>query len=210
MALDMARRDKEKEDARRKKDQLDKRLQHEDYGIGWKVDHIPRNATAASKLAMRDVPQGLVCLVLDEEARSIRVASTVEPAAALNLEYLSTALAVRRLEGHEPVFSLDPVDAEDKQSMQEKAFLPDWLAGTSAGEVLFQADYHLKELSMGQHEQPVVGMKSCFHYSEQEGDATGWTAREWFMVRKAEVHITGNSVLIPFLRMVSKLGSRLL
>merc|ERR1719352_1292620 len=130
----------------------------------------------------------MICVVLDEETRSIGVASTLEPACAVNLEYLSTALEVRRREGHEPVFSLDPVDANDKNSMQEKVFVPDWLAGTSVGEVLFQSDYHLKELSMGEHEQPVVGMKSCFHHSEQESDWADWSAREWFMVRKAEVH----------------------
>merc|ERR1719352_1384138 len=130
----------------------------------------------------------MICVVLDEETRSIRVAATVEPAAALNLEYLSTALQVRRREGHEPVFSLDPVDANDKNSMQEKVFVPDWLAGTSVGEVLFQADYHLKELSMGEHEQPVAGMKSCFDYAK--GEAKGWTAREWFTVRKAEILVS--------------------
>ena len=30
---------------------------HEEYGIGWKVAHIPCNQVPASKLAMRDIPQ---------------------------------------------------------------------------------------------------------------------------------------------------------
>merc|ERR1719506_1459804 len=88
--------------------------------------------------------------------------------------------------------------------MLEKVFLPEYLAGTSAGEVLFQADYHLKELSMGEYEQPVVGMKSSLQFSEEESSDWGdkaWSAREWFMVRKAEVQITDNSVLIPFVKM---------
>merc|ERR1719333_1580265 len=116
----------------------------------------------------------MVCVVLDEETRTIGLASTLDPAAALNLEYLSVALEVRRTAGHEPVFSLDPV-SNDAHAMQEKKFVPEWLAGTSVGEVLFQADYHLKELSMGEHEQPVVGMKSCFDYSAEEEDfSTEW------------------------------------
>ena len=49
-----------------------------------------------------------------------------------------------------------------------KVFVPEWLAGTSVGDVLFQSDYHLKELSMGEYDQPVVGMKSCFDFSEME------------------------------------------
>merc|ERR1719352_1764295 len=127
----------------------------------------------------------MICVVLDEETRSIRVAATVEPAAALNLEYLSTALDVRRREGHEPVFSLDPVDPNDKNSMQEKVFVPDWLAGTTVGEVLFQSDYHLKELSMGEHEQPVVGMRSCLDVDKEYGG--DYSGRAWFIVREADV-----------------------
>ena len=34
--------------------------------------------------------------------------------------------------------------------MLEKRFTPSWLAGTSIGELMFQADYYLKELSMGE------------------------------------------------------------
>jgi len=189
------------ETARELRERTKKDQQHSHYGIGWNpTEHIPRNDQSASKLAMRDVPQGMVCLVLHEPTRSVRVASTLEPSAAMNLEYLSTALEVRRLEGHEPVFSLDPVNPEDKNSMQEKVFIPEWLAGTAAGEVLFQSDYHLKELSMGQFDQPVVGMKSCFDFSEIE-NKHGWSAREWFLVRKAEVQLTDANMLIPFVKM---------
>merc|ERR1719183_1392151 len=126
----------------------------------------------------------MVCLVLQEQGndRSVRVASTLDPAAAVNLEYLSIALQVRIRSGREPRFSLDPVDAGDRTSMQKKVFKPDWLAGTSVGDVLFQSDYHLKELSMGEYDQPVVGMKSCFDFSEMEKVHTEWSARQWFMV----------------------------
>eukprot|EP00415_Alexandrium_ostenfeldii_P002814 UN2814 len=117
---------------------------------------------------------------------------------------MSTALEVRRRENREPLFSLDPVDAgseffDPKRSMQVKRFEPAWLAGTSVGEVLFQSDYHLKELSMGEYEQPVVGMKSCHEFSNAEGPE--WSAREWFVVRKAEVQMSGDNVLMPCVKM---------
>lgn len=191
------------DEARLRSECAEKKKRHKEYGIGWDVEHIPRNDRAARKFSMRDVPQGMVCVVLEdgeEQGRNIRLASTLEPVAALNLEYLSTALAVRRREGREPVFSLDPVSTAPN-AMQAKRFVPEWLAGTSAGDVLFQADYHLKELSMGEFDQPVVGMKSCFEYSELEEAQAEWSARQWFMVRKAEVHISPQSVLLPFVKM---------
>merc|ERR1719476_1082974 len=85
--------------------------------------------------------------------------------------------------------------------MQVKRFEPEWLLGTSVGDVLFQSDYYLKELSQGAYEQPVVGMRSAFDYSWDEGHDKEWNAREWFVVRKAEVHVSEDNVLIPFVRM---------
>jgi hypothetical protein len=79
--------------------------------------------------------------------------------------------------------------------------MPSWLAGTSVGDVLFEADYHLKELSMGDCEQPVIGMKSCFEFSEMEGFSDDWKAREWFMVRKAEIQLSESGILIPYVKM---------
>merc|ERR1740121_3488150 len=85
--------------------------------------------------------------------------------------------------------------------MQTKRYEPKWLAGTSIGEVMFQADYHLKELSMGEYEQPVIGMKSCFDFAESEGMDKDWSAREWFVVRKAEGQLSEDDVLGAFLAM---------
>jgi len=85
--------------------------------------------------------------------------------------------------------------------MQAKRFEPAWLMGTSVGEVMFQADYYLKELSMGEYSQPVVGMRSCFDLSEAEGHTQEWNAREWFVVRKAEVQLSGDKLLIPCVQM---------
>jgi len=192
---------------RKRKEATLKRSRREEFDIGWKVSAIPDNKVAAERFGCAVVPQGLSCLVFQEDG-SVRVAPTFEPAAALNLEYLSLALKVRRLEGREPLFSLDPVDAaksvrdnDPEASMQLKRFEPEWLAGTSVGEVMFQADYHLKELSMGEYEQPIVGMKSCFEYSETEGLETEWSAREWFVVRQAEIQVSDDNVIVPCLKM---------
>eukprot|EP00421_Protoceratium_reticulatum_P019196 CAMPEP_0168394328 /NCGR_PEP_ID=MMETSP0228-20121227/19475_1 /TAXON_ID=133427 /ORGANISM="Protoceratium reticulatum, Strain CCCM 535 (=CCMP 1889)" /LENGTH=680 /DNA_ID=CAMNT_0008407733 /DNA_START=53 /DNA_END=2092 /DNA_ORIENTATION=+ len=201
MAQRMLRDFKEEEEEHREEAAAEKRSRRMEYDIGWKVARVPKNMGPAKMLGCSPVPRGMCCLVYDEAANSIRVSPAVEPAASVNLEYLSIALQVRLREGREPRFSLDPVSPGEHGTMQFKRFEPEWLAGTSAGEILFQADYHLKELSMGASEQPVVGMKSCFDLSEEDGHDKEWSAREWFVVRKAEVHLSEDDVLIPFIRM---------
>merc|ERR1719188_670515 len=86
-----------------------KDARREEFDIGWAPEQVPRNAACAQKLGCAVVPQGMCCLVAGAE-QTVQVAATLEPAAALNLEYLSLALQVRRSEGREPLFSLDPVD----------------------------------------------------------------------------------------------------
>jgi len=193
---DMKKEDKE----RRQKDFRVKQSRREEFDIGWKADRIPCNKGLAERMDCSFMPEGMCCLVLQEMTRAVQIAPTVEPAASVNLEYLAIAMKVRRQEGREPLFSLDPVDSAS-DSMQVKRFEPEWLAGTSVGDVLFQADYHLKELSMGEYEQPIVGMKSCFDYSWDEGEDMEWRAREWFVVRKAEVHLSQDDVVIPYVKM---------
>mmetsp|Transcript_107455 Transcript_107455/g.269550 ORF Transcript_107455/g.269550 Transcript_107455/m.269550 type:complete len:895 (+) Transcript_107455:103-2787(+) len=185
-----------------------KKVRREEFAIGWSpIGTIPRNAVCAGRLGCAVVPKGMCCLVNDKDSSTVSVAPTFEPAAAMNLEYLTVALQVRRTEGREPLFSLDPAengkldDKDPEASMLVKRFEPDWLAGTSVGEVMFQADYHLKELSFGEYDQPVIGMKSCFEYSEKDGEDSEWSAREWFVVRKAEIHVSDDQVLIPYLKM---------
>merc|ERR1711953_1131528 len=85
--------------------------------------------------------------------------------------------------------------------MQVKNYEPEWLAGTSVGEVLFQADYYLKELSMGEHGQPVIGMKSCVDSHQEEKSSKDWNAREWFVVKNAEVQLSEGNALIPQVKM---------
>jgi len=174
-----------------------KRSRRREYNIGWKYS-FPRNLCAAEKMGCNFTPKGMCCVMLQSNS-NVSVVPTLEPAGAVNLVYLSLALKVRREEGREPLFSLDPVD-EKKDSMQFKRFEPEWLAGTPVGDVLFQSDYHLKELSMGEYKQPVVGMRSCSDIGFDNFEV-GWMAREWFMVRKAEIHVSQDHVIMPFVRM---------
>eukprot|EP00972_Heterocapsa_arctica_P110155 16220500-Heterocapsa_arctica.AAC.1 len=65
--------------------------------------------------------------------------------AAVNLEYLSIALKVRQKYNCESVLSLDDVDAMQLNSKLKKIYELEWIACTSVGEMMFQADYHLIE-----------------------------------------------------------------
>merc|ERR1719188_1288286 len=106
----MLRESKNEEEARQQGEKALKRASRAKYGIGWKVENIPRNIGPAKKLDCCVLPQGMCCLVLNDETDSLDVASTFDAAASVNLEYLSIALQVRQKEGREPFFSLDPVD----------------------------------------------------------------------------------------------------
>jgi len=54
---------------------------------------------------------------------------------------------------------------------------------------------------MGEYEQPVVGMKSCFDFSEEQGLLKDWCAREWFVVNKAEIQLTDDNLMMPRVKM---------
>uniref|UniRef100_A0A7S4SMQ4 Uncharacterized protein n=1 Tax=Alexandrium monilatum TaxID=311494 RepID=A0A7S4SMQ4_9DINO len=171
------------------------------FDVGWVPDRmIPVNEKIARRLSAGPVPGGPMISLLMSESNppTISLTQSIEPTTSVNLSYLITALKVRLHEGREPVFSLDPCPPFDdlRNGFQKKRFDPEWMRGSPAGEVLFQADYHLKELSMGEYTQPVVGMKSCFDFHVEDGHEVEWNAREWFVVRKAEVHLTEENALI--------------
>jgi hypothetical protein len=194
----------QKEEARREGDAAQKAARRAQYGIGWKFHRIPRSVDLARQMCCDTVPQGMCCLVADASG-NLKIGTTLEPAASVNLAYFSSVLRVRLLEGREPYFSLDEVkpDAAEEEplaAMQAKRIQPEWLAGTGVGEALFQADYHLKELSMGECHQPVVGMKSSLDFSEAGGQEQ-WAAREWFVVRDARVQKSEDNVLMACVKM---------
>eukprot|EP00930_Biecheleria_cincta_P060794 TRINITY_DN4638_c0_g6_i1.p1 TRINITY_DN4638_c0_g6~~TRINITY_DN4638_c0_g6_i1.p1 ORF type:complete len:952 (-),score=197.30 TRINITY_DN4638_c0_g6_i1:126-2927(-) len=173
-----------------------------EYDIGWKMDSVPKNSTIAQSLGCSPVPQGLCCLVYDEASKTVKIAATHEPAASVNLEYLLLALKVRKDRCREPLFSLDPVDFKNmEKSPQKKRYEPEWLAGTSVGDVMFQADYFLKELALGEYTMPVSGMLSVFDWSEMIDNDKEWAGREWFVVKKAEIRVAEDKTLIPHVKM---------
>mmetsp|Transcript_7921 Transcript_7921/g.14917 ORF Transcript_7921/g.14917 Transcript_7921/m.14917 type:complete len:1036 (-) Transcript_7921:84-3191(-) len=206
MAHLMVHEANEQDRARQQKEAELKKARRAEFGIGWKAERIPRSAGHADKMGGL-APHSMYCLVLKDPAgpqQRVELAATVEPAAAINLEYLSLALQVRRDEGCEPSFSLDPVEkalSKEVRKQQLKKYEPEWLEGTSLGEVMFQADYHLKELSMGEVEQPIIGMKSCLDLSWHGEKKEEWCGREWFTVQKAEVQLSEDRVLIPHVKL---------
>ena len=149
--------DAQKMEDRRTHYEAEKKLKNrEEYDIGWRVETVPKNSQFAARMGCEANPQGLCCLVLDEATKTVKVAATLEPSASVNLEYLLLALKVRRTAQREPLFSLDPVDPHNlEKTPQKKVYEPSWLAGTSVGDVMFQADYFLKELALGEYDMPV-------------------------------------------------------
>eukprot|EP00408_Alexandrium_pacificum_P063045 CAMPEP_0171175192 /NCGR_PEP_ID=MMETSP0790-20130122/11106_1 /TAXON_ID=2925 /ORGANISM="Alexandrium catenella, Strain OF101" /LENGTH=904 /DNA_ID=CAMNT_0011640069 /DNA_START=53 /DNA_END=2767 /DNA_ORIENTATION=- len=192
---------KRQEEARLRKVSTAKKTQRAQYDLGWKVDRVPRNSLAATKLQCGPFLNGMCGIAWQEDSKTISIVPTMDQSASVNLEYLAIALQVRIKEGKEPMFSLDPKDlcpqTAEKDLWQVKSFEPRWLAGTSVGEVMFQADYHLKELSLGDGAQPVAGMKNCYELSKEEGFEKEWIGREWFVVKKAEIQMTEDNVMIP-------------
>ena len=157
MAQVMSQEAQREEDARVKRENVKKEKNRREYDIGWRMDSVPKSAPWAERMGCRPAPQGLCCLVLDEASRTVKVAATAEPSAAVNLEYLLLALKVRKTASREPLFSLDPVDPQNlEKTPQKKVYEPSWLAGTSVGDVMFQADYFLKELALGEYDMPAA------------------------------------------------------
>lgn len=179
-----------------------KQARHVEYNIGWKAEQIPSNMAVAGNLSRCPLATGMIGLVLSEDYQSLGIASTADPAACVNLEYMLVALRVRLREGREPFFSLDPKEGpsvanRENALWQLKRFSPAWLASTSVGEVMFQADYYLKALSMGEYPQPIIGLKSCFDYLEEQVQTEEWNARQWFVVKKAAILLSPDNFLVP-------------
>lgn len=202
MAQVMVEEAQSEEKARVNNETVKKSQNRKEYDIGWRMQSVPKNSSIAQRLGCSPVPRGHCCLVYDEISRTVQIAATHEPAASINLEYLLLALKVRRDGSREPLFSLDPVDASNlANTQQHKRYEPWWLAGTSVGDVMFQADYFLKELALGEYTMPVVGMMSVFDFSEMERKDSEWAGREWFVVKKAEIRMAADKTLVPHVKM---------
>ena len=57
-----------------------------------------------------------------------------------------------------------------------QVYEPEWLAGTSVGDVMFQADYFLKELALGEYTMPALGSGP---ESFRVGEALEWLVSFW-------------------------------
>lgn len=113
------------------------------------------------------------------------------------MSYLATALRVLRHGGREPQFSLDPKDPHDiSGDAQVKRFFPPWLATTVYGEVLFQSDYELKRLCVGDLKLPEL--PCAFDSAHEAPSLEGQCARQWFVVRRAGVTVSSDGVLMPY------------
>jgi hypothetical protein len=76
------------------------------------------------------------------------------------------------------------------------------LAGTVIGEVLFQADYLMKELCLGEKALPAgVRLPSIFEQVEVSGSNLEVASRQWFVMEAAEVTQTKDGVLIPAVKL---------
>jgi len=193
------------EDTARESEETKKKIKdRQEYNIGWKPEKmISRNIEVARRRRIPH-PQGakqdtMFCLMLEgNDPPKLRLMPTTDPEAFVNLSYLLTSLQVRIRAGMAPYFSLDTPNSDE--AWQVKTHGPPWIKGTDVGEVLFQADYHLKELSMGDSlfEPPTIGMRNCWDFA---WNSEGWRGREWFVVKHAKVSLSENNVLLPHVEM---------
>eukprot|EP00928_Gymnodinium_smaydae_P018449 TRINITY_DN1701_c0_g2_i1.p1 TRINITY_DN1701_c0_g2~~TRINITY_DN1701_c0_g2_i1.p1 ORF type:complete len:653 (+),score=85.48 TRINITY_DN1701_c0_g2_i1:25-1983(+) len=176
-----------------------KRSNTHEFTLYWREDLVPSNRDALQMLRVNE-PNLLrsphVSLHFDRRTLSVRCVPTDCSAASTNISYLACALKVLTKEKCSPRFSLDPKDPLDIQgSQQVKAFYPPWLAGTIFGEVLFQADYALKELCFGDRALP--GLPALFDDADALARGEPQAARQWFVVRSARVEVSADGCLVP-------------
>lgn len=172
-----------------------------DFRLLWRPELTPcsRQALHSMGVGQRAMPLGKqICVCCDAKTREVTVAAAPqsEPRAAVNISYLATALRVYRQTGRQIQFSLDPKDPHDiGGEFQVKKFYPSWLAATVAGEVLFQADYELKELCMGDRTFPFL--PNVFDDDDEDAKQECHAARQWFVIRRAGVTIAADGALVP-------------
>merc|ERR1719162_673314 len=118
---------------------------------------------------------------------------------AVNMSYLAVALQVLSRYGREPCFSLDAKDPHNLAGdTLVKRFYPPWLASTVFGEVLFQADYALKEICFGQHAEALPWLGNVFdEIGERLRTGKYDAVRQWFTVRRAMVIVTADGAVVP-------------
>jgi len=174
------------------------------YRLYWRPEIVPSSRKTLMDMGVQehDLPAAQqVCICRDVQSGGITCAPA--PAgrkdAAVNVSYLATALHLLTSFGREPQFSLDPVDPHNLSGdLQVKRFYPSWLAGTIVGEVLFQADYALKQLCLGDLTLP--GLPNAMDDWEfKQGEEVA--ARQWFVIRHGWVTVASDGAILPHCEM---------
>jgi hypothetical protein len=101
------------------------------------------------------------------------------------------------------VFSLDSKDPRNLSGdLLVKRFEPSWLASTVFGEVLFQADYALKEMCFGEHAEALPWLRNVFEeISDRLENGAEVASRQWFTLRRTMVIVGADGALVPLVEM---------
>jgi len=175
------------------------------HRLFWRPEIVPGPSRALRSLGVSSsqiLRSPSVCVIYNKTHGSVCCAATPkrEQAAAVNIWYLICSLKVLREHRREPVFSLDPKDPHDiSGETQVKRFEPAWLAGSVVGEVLFQADYALKELCLGERTLP--SLPDVFGGLDNTTEGGERAGRQWFVIQGATVTVTDDGVLVPHVKM---------
>lgn len=181
----------------------------EDFKLRWRPELEPCSLRALHVMGVprAQLPRSkVVCLSFDKKTGHVGCApfgTRCDPRAAVNVSYLASALQVLRRYGREPCFSLDSKDPHDLAGeFLVKRYYPSWLASSVFGEVLFQADYALKELCFGEHAEALPWLRSVFdEIDESLANGTETAARQWFTLRRTMVVISADGALVPEVEM---------
>lgn len=169
------------------------------YRLEWRPELVPCSRMTLERLGVPKsaLPKSKrVCVCLEGGSGVVTCAPVPKssPKATVNLSYLACVLSMEQT----PLFSLDPKDPTDiAGEFQVKKFWPPSLAGTVFGEVLFQADYVLKELCFG--DRMIDGLPNVFESLPSSGGACA--ARQWFVIRRATVSVAADGVIVPSVEM---------
>lgn len=197
----LQRQENRKEHSARSQELQIKRKNTDKFTLYWRPELKPQNQEVMKAMGIKEpgllrTPYVSVCF--DPRARTVYCAPTERNDTSTNVSYLACALKVLTTNGRAPQFSLDPENPHDMQGdNQVKAFYPSWLAGTVFGEILFQADYALKELCFG--DKALAGLPSLF--DEAPNAAEAQAARQWFVVQKAWIDQSSDGALVPQVKM---------
>jgi len=195
------------------KETLERRLikrNSKEFNLCWRAELEPCSLRALEAMGLRraQLPRGkFVGLCFDKKTGRVGCATLgpqCDSSSAVNMSYLASALQVLKRHGREPCFSLDSKDPHNLAGdTLVKRFHPSWLASTVFGEVLFQADYALKEICFGQHAEALPWLHNVFDEigERSRNGAEPHAVRQWFTVRKAMVIVTADGAVVPKVEM---------